>query len=415
MKHKIAIYFLLIILLSLCSIYAQVTSTYARYGIGDLYYSYSARTLSMGNAGTALLNKDYVEILNPASWSDLSRVRFEFSFTYDQLKLSNSTDSKFYGDGFFKGLTFAFPISEANKIGMAFGLVPYSRSNYEVTEKVIDSVSGNYTTTYLGKGGLSKIFAGSSFQLPAEFLIGATLEYYFGNIKYTSSLAFDNSTYYPSKYELNYASKGFGTTLGVITPDISKMMDSSIISNLRLGVSTNIIGNLNTDTSLVSTSSTIVDSVSSGETTMKVPIRFNFGIHISLLNEYNFVVDYFYQPWSKFRLSNINQSNLSDLHRISLGFEYRPQIVPGMSYWELIMFRAGASYEMSQYNFKGINLKQYSVFGGFALPLSSENTIDIGLEYSIRGTQDKSLLRENFFRVNLGISFGDIWFIRYEK
>lgn len=173
-------------------------------------------------------------------------------------------------------------------------------------------------------------------------------------------------------------------------------MDSSIISDLRLGVSTNIIGNLATDSSLVSTSSTIVDSVSSGETTMKVPVRLNVGLHISFIKVYNVAIDYFYQPWSQFKLSDINQSNLSDLHKISLGFEYRPQSVPGMNYWEQIMFRAGFSYEMSQYNFKGINLKQYSVFGGFALPLSTENTIDIGLEYSVRGTQDKNLMKEDF-------------------
>jgi hypothetical protein len=369
----------------------------------------------MGHTGTAILNSDYVEIMNPASWSNLSRVRFELSFSYDQLELSNSSDSKYYGDGFFKGLTFAFPISEVNKISMAFGLVPYSRSNYEVTEKVIDSVSGNYTTTYLGKGGLSKIFVGSSFQLPAEFLLGATLEYYFGNIKYTSSLEFDNTSYYPSKYELNYAPKGFGTTLGIITPDMSKLLNSDIISNFRLGLSTNIIGSLSTDTSLVSTSSTIVDSVSSGKTNLEVPMRLNAGLHITFVNVYNFALDYIYQPWTEFRLSDINQSNLSDLHRFSLGFEYRPQSVPGISYWEQIMLRVGLSYEMSQYNFSGNNLKQLSAFGGFALPLSPENTIDIGLEYSVRGTKDDNLLRENFFRVNLGISFGDIWFIRYDK
>ena len=415
MKYQIIKYLVLILFITLNSNFAQITSTYTRYGVGDLYYSYSARTLSMGHTGTAMLNKDYVEILNPASWSSLTRVRFELSFSYDQLQLSNSTESKMYGDGFFKGLTFAFPLSEARKIGMAFGLVPYSRSNYEVTEQVIDTISGNYTTTYLGKGGLSKIFIGSSVGLPGEFLLGATLEYYFGNIKYTSSLTFDNTTYFPSKYELNYAPKGFGTTIGVITPDMSKLLNSEVISNFRLGFSTNIIGNLNTDTSLVSTSSTIVDSVSSGETTMKVPARFNAGLHISFVNVYNISLDYFYQPWSDFKLSDINQSNLSDLHRLSLGFEYRPQSVPGMSYWEQIMLRAGLSYEMSQYNFNGNNLKQYSAYGGVAFPLSPDNTVDIGLEYSVRGTKDDNLLRENFFRINLGISFGDIWFIRYDK
>jgi hypothetical protein len=407
-------YLPLLLLLTNLSV-AQRTSTYTRYGVGDIYYSYSARTLSMGHSGTAMLNSDYVEVLNPASWSSLSKVRFELSFAYDELRLSNSGETKYYGDGLFKGVTFGFPISEVHRIALAFGVVPYSRINYEVSENIIDSVTGNYNTTYLGKGGLSKIFIGSTYQLPGELLIGATLEYYFGNIKYTSKLAFENTTYFPSEYELNYAPKGFGTTIGLITPDLSGLLDSSLISNLRLGLSTNIVGKLNTDTSFVSTSSSLVDTISTGKTKMEVPLRLNLGLHITFVNVYNIALDYFYQPWTEFKLSEINQSNLSDVHRISLGFEYRPQRVPGVSFWEQIMFRAGLSYEMSQYNFNGYELKQYSVFGGFALPLSPENTVDLGFEYSVRGTKEDNLLEENFLRINFGISFGDIWFIRYDK
>ena len=407
-------YLPLLLLLTNLSV-AQRTSTYTRYGVGDIYYSYSARTLSMGHSGTAMINSDYVEVLNPASWSSLSKVRFELSFAYDELRLSNSGETKYYGDGLFKGVTFGFPISEVHRIALAFGVVPYSRINYEVSENIIDSVTGNYNTTYLGKGGLSKIFIGSTYQLPGELLIGATLEYYFGNIKYTSKLAFENTTYFPSEYELNYAPKGFGTTIGLITPDLSGLLDSSLISNLRLGLSTNIVGKLNTDTSFVSTSSSLVDTISTGKTKMEVPLRLNLGLHITFVNVYNIALDYFYQPWTEFKLSEINQSNLSDVHRISLGFEYRPQRVPGVSFWEQIMFRAGLSYEMSQYNFNGNELKQYSVFGGFALPLSPENTVDLGFEYSVRGTKEDNLLEENFLRINFGVSFGDIWFIRYDK
>ncbi len=400
-------YLPLLLLLTNLSV-AQKTSTYARYGVGDIYYSYSARTLSMGHSGTAMINSDYVEVLNPASWSSLSKVRFELSFAYDELRLSNSGETKYYGDGLFKGITFGFPISEVHRIALAFGVVPYSRINYEVTDNIIDSVTGNYNTTYLGKGGLSKIFVGSTYQLPGELLIGATLEYYFGNITYTSKLAFENTSYFPSEYELNYAPKGLGTTIGIITPDLSSLLDSSVISNLRLGLSTNIVGKLNTDTSSVSTSSSLVDTISTGKTKMEVPLRLNLGLHITFVNVYNLALDYFYQPWTEFKLSEINQSNLSDVHRISLGFEYRPQRVPGISFWEQIMFRAGFSFEKSQYNFDGNELKQYSVFGGFALPLSPENTVDLGFEYSVRGTKEDNLLEENFLRINFGVSFGDI-------
>ncbi|MEJ2105605.1 MAG: hypothetical protein P8X47_13680, partial [Ignavibacteriaceae bacterium] len=394
--------FITLILISQLVI-AQRTSTYTRYGLGDVYYSYSARSLSLGHAGTALINSDYIGLLNPASWSNLSKTRIEFSFAYDELKLSNQFESKYYGDGVFKGFMFAFPVSKVYGIGVAMGIVPYTRVNYEVREMVSNEASGNYTSTYQGKGGLSKVFVGGSYQLPIDFILGATLEYYFGNITYNSKVEFENTALFPAEYELDYGPTGFGTTVGFITPDMSGLINSGSVSNLRLGLSANLISKLDTDTSLISRSSTIIDSIGIGKTKMKVPMRLNAGLHIAFVNVYNIMLDYFYQPWSEFRLSDVNQLNMNDVHKISLGFEYRPQKAPGVSFWEQIMLRAGLSYELSQYKINGIELKQYSFFGGFAIPLSDD------------GKAEQNLLEEQFLRINLGLSFGELWFIRYEK
>ena len=406
--------FLLFSLFTTLSI-PQNTSNYTRYGIGDLYYGYSARTMALSYSGSAMLNSDYVEILNPASWAALTRTRIEFSFSYDELKLSNSTDTRYYGDGNFRGFTFAFPVSMDNGIAVALGLVPYSRINYESVQIVQDESTGNYKQTYDGLGGLSRIFIGGTTNLPYDFILGATLDYYFGNLNYTSEIEFLNSSAFPSQYQLQFAPTGFGATLGIITPNMSDLLGVSSISNLRFGLSTNWISNLTTDTSFVSRSSTIIDSLYFGKTEMVVPMRLNAGVHITLSDVYNFALDYFYQQWTSFKLSGINQLNLSDVNKFSLGFEYRPARTISMNFLEQIMLRAGLSYEMSQYEFNGYVLNQFSVSGGFSLPLSPENTFDIGLEYSVRGSKENDLLQENFFKIDLGISFGDIWFTRYEK
>lgn len=394
---------------------AQNTSTYTRYGIGDIFYGYSARTMALSFSGSAMLNSDYVAIVNPASWSALTRTRIEFSFSYDELKLSNSSETRYYGDGIFRGFTFAFPVSKDNGIAVAMGIVPYSRINYESIQRVEDESTGNYIQKYEGVGGLSRIFIGGTTNLPYDFILGATLDYYFGNLNYTSSIEFLNSSVFPSKYQLQFAPTGFGTTLGLITPNMSELLNVSSISNFRLALSTNWISDLQTDTSFVSRSATIVDSLYFGKTEMVVPMRLNAGVHIAFNSVYNFALDYFYQQWTSFKLSGINQLNLRDVNKFSLGFEYRPARAISMNFLEQIMWRAGVSYEMSQYEFNNYGLHQFSVSGGFSLPISPENTFDIGLEYAIRGSKENDLLQENFFRIDLGISFGDIWFTRYEK
>ncbi|NNG27946.1 MAG: hypothetical protein HKM87_10495 [Ignavibacteriaceae bacterium] len=193
------------------------------------------------------------------------------------------------------------------------------------------------------------------------------------------------------------------------------MFNSESISNLKFAVSANIISELDTDTLLTSISSSFVDTLGIGVTKMSVPTKITAGATVTISNNFIFNLDYFFQPWSDYKLNEIKSVNLKDAHKVSIGFEYRPTMALGMSYWEQIMLRFGLSYEESQYTYFGRDINQYSVFGGFSLPLSYENTIDIGIEYSVRGTTEANLLQENFIRLNLGLSFGDIWFQRYEK
>ncbi len=87
----------------------------------------------------------------------------------------------------------------------------------------------------------------------------------------------------------------------------------------------------------------------------------------------------------------------------------------GMTTWEQIVWRFGLSYEQTQYIFNGQGINSYSAFGGFSYPLGVDNTIDFAVEYSNRGTTDFNLLNENSIRVYLGLSFGELWFLRADR
>jgi hypothetical protein len=85
------------------------------------------------------------------------------------------------------------------------------------------------------------------------------------------------------------------------------------------------------------------------------------------------------------------------MHKISTGFEYKPGQIIGASVWEQIIWRAGLSYEKTQYLINNQGIDQYSVFGGFSFPLGIENSIDIAVQYSMRGTTDSGLLKEEHY------------------
>jgi hypothetical protein len=141
----------------------------------------------------------------------------------------------------------------------------------------------------------------------------------------------------------------------------------------------------------------------------------NLGTNLVLNNEYLLSLDYSYQPWSEYKFAGSNQPGLRDAYKISSGFEYRPDRQLGATFWEQIIWRAGVSFEQTQYEINNEGINQYSVSGGFSIPVGFENTLDIGLQYALRGTTKSNLFKENIIRLNFGISLGEVWFIRPEN
>jgi len=251
--------------------------------------------------------------------------------------------------------------------------------------------------------------------LPGNFAAGAAFDYYFGNLNYTETITFVNSQNLSTVYPRKYSPRGIGGTFGIISPDFAELLNSDAISNLRFGISLNVISSLSTDTSLISSSSLDLDTLGSGNVNMDIPYRLNAGLSFNLEKKYLFTLDYIFQPWSQYKFNAKSSDELVDLHKISTGFEFRPAREPGASIWEEIIFRAGLSFERSQYYLNGENIQQFSIFGGLSVPFSNENTLDIGIQFATRGTTKSSLVKENMVKLNLGLSLGEIWFIREEK
>jgi hypothetical protein len=391
--------------------HAQSSSPYSRLGIGDMNYAYSARKLGMGEIGVADAQENYISFYNPAGLYNLKRTRIEFNLNYRGSFLSDNSLSAYSAKAEFAGFMIAFPISNKYGIGAVTGLVPFSNVSYNVQ----NPIQSEYQTTYSGKGGLSKLFFGSSYKLPFDLSIGATFDYYFGNIDYSSSIQFFDGSNADAEYNKQYSPKGIGTTVGIISPDFAGTFNSENITNLRLGISYNYLAKLRTDTVLTSYTTLGVDTVGSGIVNMKVPGRLTAGLALVLNNKYLLSLDYAFQAWKNYSFNNNTFGNLRNASKFSVGFEYTPQRALGTTFWEQIVWRAGLSLEQTQYlvNDKGIN--QYSVSGGFSLPISTANTLDLGLQYTMRGSSDPGLYKENIIKAYLTVSLGDIWFIREEK
>jgi len=158
MKIKRIIVILLILLPA--QVLPSGGSIYSRFGLGDYYFSFSARRLALGELGIATTDIDYLNYLNPASWNKMRLSRFETGIITHGNGISSNNSSVFHVQTIFSGMMFGFPIDRELGFSFAAGIVPYSNVNYDVTYDDTDPIGGSFTTGYKGNGGLSKAFLG---------------------------------------------------------------------------------------------------------------------------------------------------------------------------------------------------------------------------------------------------------------
>jgi len=398
------------------SLIAQVNSPYSRYGIGELEYSYSARRAGMGGLGVAVDDNAFISMLNPAAWHSINLTRVEFSSYFNGSFVKDQNQKSFYSGGYFSGFSFALPVSKDNGISVAMGLIPISKIAYETRTSVLDpsSQTEDHSFTYSGDGGLSKFYLGTSYTLPFDVSVGATLDYNYGTFRYRSKLDFLSNTSAGSSFKTEYKVKGLGGTFGMISQDLNKdIFKSDFVQDFRIGVSVSMVSQLSADTSFTKLGNYATDTLSQGITTMKIPPRFTFGASAKLNPHTQIYADYLFQNWSEYAVSGNTDQNLQNLSKVSLGIEYKNSAQP-YTLSDLIIWRGGFSFGTTPYKINGKGISEFSVSGGVSLPFSRENTLDLSLQFISRGTTDSGLLKENILKLGATLSLGELWFVRQD-
>ncbi|MDP3830012.1 MAG: hypothetical protein Q8Q47_02005, partial [Ignavibacteriaceae bacterium] len=374
----------------------------------------SARNFGLGELGTALEDKDFINGFNPAAWNRISLTRVEFGSLFSGSFVSDQNSSNYYSGMDFNGFAMAIPISEKNGIGIVFGLQPFSKVNYQVNNITGGISADDFNTLYSGEGGISKLFFGSSYRLPFDLSIGAELDYYFGNLVYKSEITFPNSSNTSALFEKSYKTKGLGGTLGLITPDLNQFLKLGDVKSIKFGIAYSFTSKMNTDSAYFTTTSYTKDTTAQGLTNSEIPSRLNLGLVINV-NKYSSInVDYLIQRWSKYSFGNVLGPNLQDVNKVSAGFEYRVN-PDGISFTDLLIWRFGLSYEQTPFRINGNSISQFSASAGVSLPMGRENTIDLGIRYAMRGLKENGLVKENILGLNVSLSFGELWFLRQDR
>lgn len=411
--------FIIFTLLLNISLFAGGGSVYSRYGLGDVYFGVSARTLGMGGLGIAQAD-NYLNNLNPAGWNRIKFTRFETGLSYMSQKLEDQSGSSSFTDFSFMGFSFGLPLEKDLGLSLVGGLQPVSNVQYDISDVKTDG-SNQYEEYFNGEGGLSKAFIGVSYRLPFDVALGTSFEYYSGTNKYISGFDFPNDAdSYAGEYITKLQFNGIGWNFGIISNNFSELLNLNFIDDLRVGITFNVVGNLTTDSlltskSIITSSSYYSDTLAESSVYTDMPDRFGAGLSMKIEKNYTITLDYLTQYWSDFSIDGKKSVGLRNLNKYSFGFEYNRNATPFSSFWEQIVFRGGLSFENTQYRIKGKGIDQLAFSAGFSLPVGFSSSLDIGLQYGYRGTTDSGLLKEKFLKADVSLSFGELWFFRQDR
>ena len=99
-----------------------------------------------------------------------------------------------------------------------------------------------------------------------------------------------------------------------------------------------------------------------------------------------------------------------------MGGEFQPDKYSN-KYLRRVQYRLGASYTTPYYKVNGTEgPREFSLSAGVSLPVSkiSRSLVNVGLQWVRLTPGNKSLITENNFVLNVGITFNERWFMKWK-
>ena len=300
----------------------------------------------------------------------------------------------------------------------------YSFSN---TSDVGDANNTTYTNTYSGSGGLHQAFLGVGWELFKGFSLGVNGAFLWGD--YDRSVV--NS--YSDSY-VNTLSKYYSTSVTSYKLDAGTQISIpfSKKTNLTLGFTYGLGHKLGADPEckVISTNSqTVVSDTSTYvvKNGLSLPTVLSGGMMLNIGGKLRVGADYQLQKWAKISFPEykvadgkpsyvLTDNYFKDRQKFTLGGEYCRN-ADSRRFLDKMRIRAGVSYTTPYFNINGKEgPKELCVSAGFGIPLinfwNSRSVLNVSGQWVRLGASN--MLKENIFRLNIGITFNESWFMKWK-
>lgn len=387
-------------------------SSYSRYGKGDILFFGGSRAYALGGCGIATLNTEYLNQFNPAGLSKLLLTQFAASF--ENTTISSHTQNQGaakYNTFGFQSFFVAIPVSIENGIGLSLEYTPYSRVAYAVRKTSLQE-GYLFTNTYYGNGGIASIALGLSFSLTQNIHAGVKVANYYGRTEQYTKADFESSDLTNSEYEYSHNYNGFAGTFGVIVEHVGKELGVQALEPLTVGITFSPPAKLTTD--VIAYYPAFDTSIVKKTGTSDIPFSLGFGVSYRIDSRYQVVSDLQFQDWKNAPMIGQNEPTLRNAIRFGIGCERLPERRQS-SFWQRTAYRIGGYYHQTYYTLNGTGIDEIGITAGLGIPVGAIGKLDLGFQYGVRGTTATNLQKDTFYRISLGLTVSERWFLQFEE
>ena len=433
----------LLLTIPVASLYAQgdTSSPYSQYGVGLLGDQSVGMSRGMNGVGIGLREQGQVNYLNPATYSliDSTTFIFDVAMTMQTANfketISQGSRSLNSRDACFEYAVASFRVRK--HLGMSFGIMPYSVVGYEYSTKprtVNDYVQYPMTenkttvsTQNTGAGGLRMVYIGAGWAITNSLSIGANVNYMWGTLDnflvttYTDSYVKSLSRYYTAT--ISTVKLDFGVNYSL---PINK--DNQLTVGLTYSPGYGMGASPRCEVVTSNAQSAVNDTTQyKAHNALRLPTSIGAGISWKHKNKWLVGLDYTYQGWSKMKaVDYVNEKTgqkmgddtdgFNDRHKINVGAQYCRN-ASGRSFGDRIRYRFGAGYSTSYLQIndrKGP--REISLSAGVGLPIinvyNTRSMLNVSFQWV--NTNATGMIRDNTFRINLGLTFNERWFAKWK-
>lgn len=443
---------LLIFLLLACikPVFSQDNSPYSRYGLGDLVPNTNVLNRGLGGISAGYNNIYVINYSNPATYGSFETIKEQrakkilvgraildvgLNFESRTLREPSNVNKFTASNALFSHVQIGVPLKP--NWGLSFGLRPLTRVSYNMSkvERLNDPNTGlpidSALTNNKGDGGSYIASIGTGYRIKFtdfEWLsFGVNVGYLFGKKDIQIRRAFLNDT-------VSYNSGNFQTltTYGGVYFNGGIQYQTRLPKDifLTLGAFGNIKQKIDARQDIIretyyydeNVGYPTLDSVFRQEGIkgqIEYPASYTAGFVLQRYADtkksgWLIGIDYSQHKWSGYTSYGLKDPNVTDGWNLKAGAQFSPLFRP-TSYLSRVSYRAGLGIG-KDYVLVGNDLPTFSASLGMGLPIEGARTnpgqftlVNLAFEFIKRGNND-NILKENMFRVSLGLSLSDYWF-----